>query len=87
MCATAFLSSIAISCSSWRCSSRRLFDSLTGLPNRVLFEDRLKQTMSTAKRYHRGFSVMYLDLDGFKDINDKFGIRLATWCSGTLPSE
>ncbi len=49
------------------------FDSLTGLPNRVLFDDRLQQTMSAAKRYSRGFSIMYLDLDDFKQINDRYG--------------
>jgi len=49
------------------------FDSLTGLPNRVLFGDRIRQTLGAAKRYNRGFSVMYLDLDNFKDINDRFG--------------
>lgn len=49
------------------------YDSLTGLPNRVLFNDRIRQTMGAAKRYNRGFAVMYLDLDAFKDINDHFG--------------
>jgi diguanylate cyclase (GGDEF)-like protein/PAS domain S-box-containing protein len=49
------------------------YDSLTGLPNRVLFDDRIRQAMSAAKRYSRGFSVMYLDLDEFKEINDEFG--------------
>jgi diguanylate cyclase (GGDEF)-like protein/PAS domain S-box-containing protein len=49
------------------------YDSLTGLPNRVLFDDRIRQTMSAAKRYNRGFAVMYLDLDQFKEINDQFG--------------
>lgn len=49
------------------------YDSLTGLPNRVLFNDRIRQTMGAAKRYSRGFAVMYLDLDAFKDINDRFG--------------
>ncbi|HLI95171.1 MAG TPA: diguanylate cyclase [Candidatus Baltobacteraceae bacterium] len=49
------------------------YDSLTGLPNRVLFNDRIRQTMGAAKRYHRGFAVMYLDLDEFKDVNDRFG--------------
>jgi diguanylate cyclase (GGDEF)-like protein/PAS domain S-box-containing protein len=49
------------------------YDSLTGLPNRVLFNDRIRQTMGAAKRYNRGFAVMYLDLDQFKEINDKFG--------------
>ena len=49
------------------------YDSLTGLPNRVLFNDRMRQTMSAAKRYKRGFAVMYLDLDEFKEINDRHG--------------
>ncbi|HKE36987.1 MAG TPA: diguanylate cyclase [Candidatus Baltobacteraceae bacterium] len=48
-------------------------DSLTGLPNRVLFADRIANTMATAKRYDRGFAVMYLDLDHFKTINDTYG--------------
>ncbi|HKU68384.1 MAG TPA: sensor domain-containing diguanylate cyclase [Candidatus Baltobacteraceae bacterium] len=49
------------------------YDSLTGLPNRVLFSDRIRQTIGAAKRYNRGFAVMYLDLDAFKEINDRFG--------------
>ncbi|MBV8490272.1 MAG: diguanylate cyclase [Candidatus Eremiobacteraeota bacterium] len=48
-------------------------DALTGLPNRVLFEDRINHTLATARRYDRGFAVMYLDLDRFKEINDTFG--------------
>jgi diguanylate cyclase (GGDEF)-like protein/PAS domain S-box-containing protein len=48
-------------------------DSLTGLPNRVLFADRIANTIATAKRYKRGFAVMYLDLDYFKNINDTHG--------------
>jgi diguanylate cyclase (GGDEF)-like protein/PAS domain S-box-containing protein len=48
-------------------------DVLTGLPNRVLFDDRIRQTIATAKRYARGFAVMYLDIDRFKDINDAYG--------------
>lgn len=49
------------------------YDSLTGLPNRVLFNDRIRQAMRAAKRYNRGFAIMYLDLDQFKEINDRFG--------------
>ena len=49
------------------------YDALTGLPNRALFADRIEQTLTAAKRYNRGFSMMYLDLDAFKDINDRFG--------------
>ena len=48
-------------------------DMLTGLPNRVLFNDRLHQALATARRYGRGFAVMYLDLDRFKVINDTYG--------------
>lgn len=48
-------------------------DALTGLPNRVLFDDRIRQTIATAKRYGRGFAVMYLDVDRFKEINDELG--------------
>jgi diguanylate cyclase (GGDEF)-like protein/PAS domain S-box-containing protein len=48
-------------------------DVLTGLPNRVLFLDRISRAIATAKRYERGFSVMYLDLDHFKEINDRYG--------------
>ncbi len=48
-------------------------DALTGLPNRVLFEDRLAQTIAHSERYGRLFTVMFLDLDGFKDVNDSLG--------------
>ena len=48
-------------------------DALTGLPNRVLFEDRINHTLATARRYNRGFAVMYLDLDHFKNVNDTYG--------------
>jgi diguanylate cyclase (GGDEF)-like protein len=49
------------------------YDALTGLPNRVLFDDRVEQTLIAARRYKRGFAVMYLDLDNFKEINDRYG--------------
>lgn len=49
------------------------YDALTGLPNRVLFDDRVEQTITAARRYKRGFAVMYLDLDDFKEINDRYG--------------
>ena len=48
-------------------------DSLTGLPNRILFYDRLNQAISRASREKETFAVLYLDLDGFKGINDAFG--------------
>ncbi len=48
-------------------------DSLTGLPNRLLFKERLAQRLSAAKRHDRRFAVMSFDLDGFKRVNDTFG--------------
>jgi diguanylate cyclase (GGDEF)-like protein/PAS domain S-box-containing protein len=48
-------------------------DSLTGLPNRVLFAELLDSAVRTAERYQRGLAVMYLDLDGFKFVNDTLG--------------
>jgi len=48
-------------------------DALTGLPNRVLLEDRLTQAMAHADRDHRSFAVLVCDLDRFKLINDSLG--------------
>lgn len=48
-------------------------DALTGLPNRILLYDRLKQAVLRADRNHKPFAVCYLDLDGFKQVNDTFG--------------
>ena len=48
-------------------------DTLTGLPNRLLFRDRLNQAMKKAGRIEKGVAVMYLDLDRFKEINDTLG--------------
>lgn len=48
-------------------------DALTDLPNRVLFEDRLKQAIALAGRNKELLALMYLDIDFFKQINDNFG--------------
>lgn len=48
-------------------------DMLTGLPNRAMFEDRLDQTLNRADRQGSSFALLYIDLDGFKPINDKNG--------------
>jgi diguanylate cyclase (GGDEF)-like protein/PAS domain S-box-containing protein len=48
-------------------------DALTGLPNRVLFMDRLRQQLQLAQRTGSRVAVMYLDLDHFKHINDQYG--------------
>lgn len=51
-------------------------DSLTGLPNRTLFTDRLQQALSYCKRHQRVLAVMLLDLDKFKPVNDRYGHAL-----------
>lgn len=48
-------------------------DVLTGLPNRQLFYDRLKQTLAWAQRRKETFMVFFIDLDHFKEINDSLG--------------
>ena len=48
-------------------------DALTGLANRAVFIDRLRQAFAAAKRGALPFTILYLDLDGFKDINDTLG--------------
>jgi diguanylate cyclase (GGDEF)-like protein/PAS domain S-box-containing protein len=49
------------------------YDALTGLPNRVLLADRLKQAIAQSNRKRDSVAVVYLDLDGFKAVNDQHG--------------
>ncbi|HAP51644.1 MAG TPA: diguanylate cyclase, partial [Marinobacter adhaerens] len=49
------------------------YDALTGMPNRVLFADRLQQGMALTRRQSGKLAVVYIDLDEFKPVNDAFG--------------
>lgn len=62
----------------WRRRTRELaqlalHDTLTRLPNRVLLEDRLEQAISKANRENTSFALLFMDLDGFKTVNDAYG--------------
>lgn len=54
----------------WR---RANFDPLTGLPNRMLFYERLDRSLARAVRESTRLAVLFVDLDGFKPVNDKYG--------------
>jgi diguanylate cyclase (GGDEF)-like protein len=72
-----------------------LHDPLTGLPNRMLFFDRLDRAILRLQREHAPLAVLFLDFDGFKAINDRFGhaggdevlIRAAQRVSAALRAE
>ncbi|MCH4872926.1 MULTISPECIES: putative bifunctional diguanylate cyclase/phosphodiesterase [Pseudomonas] len=53
-----------------------LHDTLTGLPNRILLADRISQAMAETTEQGGVFSLMFIDLDGFKPVNDAFGHHL-----------
>jgi diguanylate cyclase (GGDEF)-like protein/PAS domain S-box-containing protein len=50
-----------------------MHDELTRLPNRRLFHDRFDTALGRAKRHHEGMSVLFIDLNGFKRVNDRYG--------------
>ena len=79
--ALVFLAACAATCGialDWRlrrARSQALRDPLTGLPNRVLLEDRVEQALHRARRTEESFALIVIDLDGFKDVNDVRGHR------------
>jgi diguanylate cyclase (GGDEF)-like protein len=50
-------------------------DALTGLPNRVVLSERIQHAIDSSERGHKRFAVLFIDLDGFKAINDSMGHR------------
>ena len=50
-----------------------LSDPLTGIPNRLLFDQRLKEVLERGRRNMEKFALVVLDLDGFKEVNDRWG--------------
>jgi diguanylate cyclase (GGDEF)-like protein len=58
---------------------RAHYDSLTGLPNRALLEDRLQQAVALAQRRKTNVGVLCIDLDGFKQVNDEHGHHAGDW--------
>lgn len=63
------------------------YDALTNLPNRVLLSDRLSQGMAQSKRHVLPLAVVYLDLDGFKEINDTYGHEVGDHLLITLSNQ
>jgi len=60
-------------CVEYKLAKLAHYDPLTNIPNRILFRDRLDHAVSLAERDGVSFTLMYLDLNGFKQINDSFG--------------
>ncbi|MFH0709738.1 MAG: EAL domain-containing protein [Pseudomonadota bacterium] len=63
------------------------YDALTNLPNRVLLSDRLSQGMAQSQRHGLPLAVVYLDLDGFKEVNDTHGHEVGDHVLITLSNQ
>ena len=63
-----------------------LHDALTSLPNRLLFNDRLKHGLTQATRHGWTLAVMFIDLDNFKSINDTYGHAAGDYILQTVAS-
>ena len=63
----------ALKASQRQLEAMAMIDSLTGLPNRRAFNDKLAQAVAGAKRHDREFALLFIDLDHFKPVNDQFG--------------
>jgi diguanylate cyclase (GGDEF)-like protein len=64
---------VALTASQEQLRRQALFDELTGLPNRRMFSERLGQALALARRESWELALLYLDLDGFKPVNDRYG--------------
>jgi diguanylate cyclase (GGDEF)-like protein len=53
--------------------NQALYDPLTGLPNRALLDDRINQALAATRRNHSALAILFIDLDGFKAVNDLYG--------------
>ncbi len=56
-------------------------DTLTGLPNRAMFQERAREAVAHARRHDKTAAVLFIDLDNFKEVNDASATTSATGCS------
>jgi len=62
-----------------RLNKEASFDQLTQLPNRRLLNDRLKQAIAFTERNKKNLAILFIDLDGFKKVNDVYGHQVGDW--------